>query len=121
MEDFGSTIRDARLRQDLSLRQLARAVGISPTYLSHVEVNRVPPPSSEIVVRLAGALKLPPNTLLADAGRWGQHAAQALDGRKELRTVFNYVLAMDDLEVQELIESLEARPASTKHDPGLFG
>lgn len=37
---FGDTIRKARLQKGLSLRQAAEKIGVSPSYLSSVELNK---------------------------------------------------------------------------------
>jgi transcriptional regulator with XRE-family HTH domain len=55
---FGDRLRRLRLQctEYQSLRDFARKVGLSPTYLSHIENNKVPPPSEEVIERLAAAL-----------------------------------------------------------------
>ena len=40
---FGTTIRDLREAQQISLRKFADKVGISPTYLSKIERDEFPP------------------------------------------------------------------------------
>lgn len=55
---FGDRLRELRLQsaEYHSLRDFARKVGLSATYLSHIENNKVPPPSEEVIERLAAAL-----------------------------------------------------------------
>ena len=54
---FGDFLRELRLEceQYHSLRDFAKKVGLSPTYLSHIENNKVPPPSEDVIERLARA------------------------------------------------------------------
>jgi transcriptional regulator with XRE-family HTH domain len=53
---FGSEVRKLRLLLGMSLRHLARRVGISPVYLSDIENNRKPAPSAEILQTVITAL-----------------------------------------------------------------
>jgi len=55
---FGDRLRELRLQSHdyHSLRDFAKRVGLSPTYLSHIENNKVPPPSEDVIERLADAL-----------------------------------------------------------------
>jgi transcriptional regulator with XRE-family HTH domain len=60
---FGATLRKTRERAGISLRRIAEATGISPTYLSDVEHGRRMP-SREIIGKLAEAMELPVGELL---------------------------------------------------------
>jgi transcriptional regulator with XRE-family HTH domain len=67
---FGRIIRDLRLKKtQYSLRKLAEIVGISPAYLSRLESDRDPPPSEEIVIKMAGALGADSDELLGHANK----------------------------------------------------
>jgi HTH-type transcriptional regulator, competence development regulator len=69
---FGQTIRGARLASDISLRELARAVNVSASYLSRVEndcVGGKAGPTEAMCVALAHTLELNADTLIALAGR----------------------------------------------------
>ena len=60
------------MRQDdrrFSLRQVARRIGIEPSYLSKIERGQVAPPSEATTVRLARELGQDPDVLLAMAGK----------------------------------------------------
>ena len=58
MSDFGDFIRGQRLAQDLSLREAARRLDISASYLSRLESGDMKPPSGEILHRMAALYKL---------------------------------------------------------------
>ncbi len=71
---FGATIRElreARRETDkaFSLRQLARRIGVEPSYLSKVERGETPPPGEAKIVLLARELDEDPDLLLALAGK----------------------------------------------------
>ncbi len=68
MEDsFGNKIRELRKQAGIGLRELARLINKSPGYLSDVELERVPPPSQEVIIRIAIALDTDKNELLTAA------------------------------------------------------
>jgi transcriptional regulator with XRE-family HTH domain len=67
---FGKIIRELRLEKtQYSLRKLAETVGISPAYLSRLESDRDPPPSEEIVIKIARALATDSDELLSHANK----------------------------------------------------
>jgi len=71
---FGALLRDRRLARAshdraFSLRQVADRVRIEPSYLSKIERDAQPPPSEEVIRRLAQDLGEEPETLLALAGK----------------------------------------------------
>ena len=72
---FGKFIRYHRLLKEESmpegytLRWLATQIDVSPSYLSRVEWETVPPPSNEKIIELAEVLEINPDVLLSLAGR----------------------------------------------------
>jgi transcriptional regulator with XRE-family HTH domain len=63
MKNFGETIRELRLAQDLGLRETAAKVGISPAYLSRIERGKETPPRPEVIKELAKLLAADPDVL----------------------------------------------------------
>ncbi len=68
---FGKTIRRLRESKNISIAELARKVGMSPTYLAPIERDVFPPPAEQKVVKIAKALGQDPDEFLALAGRIG--------------------------------------------------
>jgi transcriptional regulator with XRE-family HTH domain len=70
-EKFGAFIRRAREALDpkVGLRDMAKMIGVSPTYLSKVERDEFPPPAEDKVRKIAQIIKCDPDDLLARAGR----------------------------------------------------
>jgi len=71
---FGEFLRRSRLEKQaadpaFSVRQLARRVGIEPSYLSKIERNHEAPPGEATVRRIAEELGEDTDTLLALAGK----------------------------------------------------
>ena len=86
---FGTYARERResLRHSdprFSLRQLAKRVGIEPSYLSKVERGDVAPPSERTILRLAGELGEDADVLLALAGKVSSDLAEIIRKRPQL-------------------------------------
>jgi transcriptional regulator with XRE-family HTH domain len=72
--EFGQFIRRAREKmlegdRSFSLRQVAVRVEIEPAYLSKIERGIFPPPSQEVIVKLADVLNEDRDVMLALAGK----------------------------------------------------
>ncbi len=68
-ERFGAFIRRERESKEIGLREMARQIGVSPTYLSKVERDEFPPPAEDKVRAIAGIIGCDVDELLARAGR----------------------------------------------------
>ena len=70
-EKFGAFIRREReaLEPKVGLRDMAKMIGVSPTYLSKVERDEFPPPAEDKVRKIAEIIKCDSDDLLARAGR----------------------------------------------------
>src|SRR6476661_5796639 len=66
---FGAFIRRERLAKEIGLREMAKKIGVSPTYLSKIERDEFPPPAEDKVRKIAGILGQDKDELLALAGR----------------------------------------------------
>lgn len=66
---FGSTLRVLRLDAGVSLRELARRIGVSSAYLSRVENGHDPTPTVDRIAAIAQALGLSRTLLLELAGQ----------------------------------------------------
>lgn len=63
MKNFGETIRELRVAQNLGLRETATIVNISPAYLSRIERGKEYPPRPEVIKELAHTLAADPDVL----------------------------------------------------------
>ena len=68
-EKFGAFIRRKREAKEIGLREMAKKIGVSPTYLSKVERDEFSPPAEDKVRKIAVILDLDADELLARAGR----------------------------------------------------
>lgn len=86
---FGSYLRERRLAlraedRAFSLRQVARAIGVEPSYLSKVERGEQAPPSEDKVKALARVLGEDPDLLLAMAGKVSSDLLRVIRRRPRL-------------------------------------
>ena len=75
---FGRWVRLARTKRGLTLEALSEATGMAKSYLSQIETAYAPPPRDDKVRRLADALGIDPDGLVARA-----HLSQMPDKVKE--------------------------------------
>ena len=68
-ESFGATVRRERERRDIGLREMAKKIGVSPTYLSKVERDQFPPPAEDKVRKIADIIGRDHDEMLGLAGR----------------------------------------------------
>jgi transcriptional regulator with XRE-family HTH domain len=66
---FGWTVKTQRRSQGLTLREFAKKVLLSPSYLSLMERDIQPPPSEDAIVRIAKVLRINTDYMLALAGK----------------------------------------------------
>jgi len=68
-QKFGAFVRREREAREIGLREMAKKIGVSPTYLSKVERDEFTPPTEEKVRAIAQIIECDPDELLALAGR----------------------------------------------------
>src|SRR5690349_117010 len=66
---FGAFMRREREIREIGLREMARMIAVSPTYLSKVERDEFPPPAEDKVKAIAKIIEWDADDLLARAGR----------------------------------------------------
>ena len=68
-QKFGAFIRREREAKEIGLREMAKKIGVSPTYLSKIERDEFPPPAEDKVRKIAAVIGQDADELLALAGR----------------------------------------------------
>ena len=68
-EKFGAFVRREREAKEIGLREMAKMIGVSPTYLSKIERDEFPPPAEDRVKAIAKIIDCDADDLLARAGR----------------------------------------------------
>lgn len=82
MSAFGDLLRERRLASGLSQRQLAKQIGVDFSYISKLENDRVPPPASETIARLAVEIGARAEDLFAAARRVPEPEPEAAMARQ---------------------------------------
>ena len=68
-EKFGAFIRREREAKEIGLREMAKKVGVSPTYMTKVERDEFAPPAEDKVKAIAQIIGCDVDELLERAGR----------------------------------------------------
>lgn len=89
MSAFGDYVRGKRLELNendprFSLRKVAAAVDVGPSYLSKIERGEQPPPGEQTIVALAKELGEDPDVLLALAGKVSEDLLAIIRKRPKL-------------------------------------
>jgi transcriptional regulator with XRE-family HTH domain len=66
---FGAFVRREREAREIGLREMAKRIGVSPTYLSKVERDEFTPPTEDKVRAIARIIECDSDELLGLAGR----------------------------------------------------
>ena len=56
-DTFGSYIRRLRIKNDIGQRELAKKIGVAPSYLNDMEKNKRTAPRTELIKKLSVILK----------------------------------------------------------------
>lgn len=119
---FGTTLRALREAKMIGLRKFAKAVGMSPTYLSKVERGEFPPPSEEKVVAIAHALAQDPDEILALAGRVASDLAEIIRQHpREMATLLRIAHGLPAADIEWLAIEAQKRTRSPLQKKALPG
>ena len=80
-ERFGAFVRREREARVIGLREMAKMIGVSPTYLSKVERDEFPPPAEDKVRKIAEIIDCDADELLARAGRVSSDLSEIIKQR----------------------------------------
>lgn len=112
---FGKVLRTLRTTAGLSLRELARDLEVSPTYLSLIENDKSPPPIEEKIYRLEGRLGVPRGSLLSFTDRHSQRVGERLLENPEAERFFEnaskHKLTPSDFDLLSLLVQQGGRAA----------
>ncbi|MGE3746180.1 MAG: helix-turn-helix domain-containing protein [Sphingomonadaceae bacterium] len=112
-EKFGAFIRREREGKEIGLREMAKKIGVSPTYLSKVERDEFPPPAEDKVRKIAGVLKLDADELLALAGRVATDLTDII--RERPREMADFLRAAKGLTAEDMVRlARQAQKAKEK-------
>jgi transcriptional regulator with XRE-family HTH domain len=99
-KSFGALVRREREAKEIGLREMAKKIGVSPTYLSKVERDEFPPPVEEKVRKIAEIIGCDPDELLALAGRVSSDLTDII--RKRPREMADFLRAAKGLTAEDI-------------------
>ena len=110
---FGATVRRERERLEIGLREMAKMISVSPTYLSKVERDEFPPPAEDKVLAIAKIIERDPDELLALAGKVASDLTDII--RQSPREMASFLRSASGLTVEEMKKlAAQARKAKEK-------
>jgi transcriptional regulator with XRE-family HTH domain len=104
---FGKLLRKIRGKKKMSIRELARRVGVDHTYLSQIELGKVGPPVGSISMAIARILESPELMELAEYALARQLLITELQRRQvyaEMPPAFREELKISDNEWKEITD-----------------
>ena len=93
-------MRRRREKQEIGLRQFAKMIGVSPTYLSKVERDEFDPPAEDKVIAIADALGFDRDELLALAGRVSSDLTDII--RRHPREMASFLRSANGLTAEQM-------------------
>jgi transcriptional regulator with XRE-family HTH domain len=97
---FGALVRREREAKEIGLREMAKMIGVSPTYLSKVERDEFPPPVEDKVRKIAEIIGRDPDELLALAGRVASDLTDII--RERPREIADFLRAAKGLTAEDM-------------------
>src|SRR5215471_3302438 len=92
---FGALVRREREAKEIGLREMAKKIGVSPTYLSKIERDEFDPPAEDKVRKIAEIIGRDPDELLALAGRVASDLTKII--RQRPREMADFLRAAKEL------------------------
>lgn len=116
---LGELIRNARTTLDITLRELARRLDVTPSYVSDIENDRRVP-SEEVLIRIAAALDLDANDLVARSGRLASDAEKYMRQTPAATTLFRKVTQqrLNEQQIAALMEKVDELTADPDDESG---
>jgi HTH-type transcriptional regulator, competence development regulator len=99
-KSFGALVRREREAKEIGLREMAKNIGINPTYLSKIERGDFDPPAEDKVRKIAEIIGRDPDELLALAGRVASDLTDII--RQRPREIADFLRAAKGLSAEDI-------------------
>jgi len=107
-ESFGALVRREREAREIGLREMAKMIGVSPTYQSKVERDEFGPPAEDKVRAIAAIIEQDVDELLALAGRVSSDLSDIIKNKpRETAALLRTVKGLSAKEVARLSREAE--------------
>jgi transcriptional regulator with XRE-family HTH domain len=107
-QQFGAELRSLRQAKGMGLREFARELPTSPSHICHLESGRGAKPSVELIYRMAEVLEIPPNHLLAKAGKLPPGIMLAFWGHPAIPPILSTIPGMSLEDAQIFCQQVQA-------------
>jgi transcriptional regulator with XRE-family HTH domain len=97
---FGALVRRGREAKEIGLREMAKKIGVSPTYLSKIERDAFDPPAEDKVRKIAEIIGRDADELLALAGRVSSDLTDII--RQRPREMADFLRAAKGLSAEDI-------------------
>jgi transcriptional regulator with XRE-family HTH domain len=116
MKNFGETMRELRVAQNLGLRETATKVNISPAYLSRIERGKEYPPRPEVIKELARVLAADPDVLFRLSSSTDPEIVTYLHGQPAVMNLLRYIkeAELSDAEIEQLADMAQEMGADKR-------
>ena len=105
---FGAYVRQEREGREIGLREMAKKIGVSPTYLSKVERDEFSPPAEDKVRKIAEIFSIDVDELLALAGKVSSDLSEIIrEHPRELAALLRTTRGMTADDVARLAREAE--------------
>jgi HTH-type transcriptional regulator, competence development regulator len=112
---FGALVRREREAKQIGLREMAKKIGVSPTYLSKVERDEFPPPAEDKVRKIAKIIGRDADELLVLAGRVASDLTAIIRQHPHPREMADFLRAAKGLTADDLVRlARQAQKAKEK-------
>jgi HTH-type transcriptional regulator, competence development regulator len=99
-KNFGALVRQEREAKEIRLREMAKKIGISPTYLSKIERGDFDPPAEDKVRKIAKIIGHDADELLALAGRVASDLTEII--RQRPRELADFLRSAQGLSAEDI-------------------
>jgi transcriptional regulator with XRE-family HTH domain len=110
-QTFGQALRALRMEKNVTLRDMARRLDLTPTYLSQVEQGKFSPPTEDRIKQMGQILDLPQeqvDQLVALAGRVPRDLHDVLDEHPhEMASFLRTARGLTAEDIRQLTEEAE--------------
>jgi len=108
IKTLGDRIRESRVQKEKSLRQLAKDLDVTPSYLSDIENNRRVP-AEAVLLKISRVLEINFNELMSLAGRFGEKAEKYVRKQPMAVQLFRRIAEenLDEEKLKHLIDLVE--------------
>jgi len=112
-KSFGALVRRQREAKEIGLREMAKKIGVSPTYLSKIERGDFDPPAEDKVRKIAEIIGRDADELLALAGKVASDLTEIIRQRpREMADFLRTAKGLAKADIARLVR--EAQKAKEK-------